>query len=174
MKEIFTTDRLRIRELNLHDTDFIIQLVNTPGWLKYIGDRNIKSEEQATRYLVEGPLTSYQENGFGLWLAELKENGQPIGMCGLLRRDYLDYPDIGFAFLPHFIGKGYAFEAAKEIISLGFTQFKLEKMCAITVPDNHLSIKLLEKIGMQYSHRIQAPVTHDELSVYCTHSYKSL
>jgi len=171
MNYLIETDRLQLRELTPSDTDFIIELVNTPGWIKYIGDRNIKTTEQALNYLETGPIKSYKENGFGLWLVALKESQQPIGMCGLLRRDYLHHPDIGFAFLPEFIGKGYAFEAATATIHLGLTQFNLEKICAITMPINDSSIKLLKKLGLTFSHRVYAPLTQEELMVYCTHSY---
>jgi len=171
MNYIVDHGRVRLRELTLDDTPFIIELVNTPGWLRYIGDRNIKTAEQARNYLEQGPIKSYKENGFGLWLVELKENQQPIGMCGLLRREYLDHPDIGFAFLPGFTGKGFAFEAAQATIAFGTTQLKPETICAITMPENHQSIKLLEKIGMSYSHRIRLPITQEELLVYCTRPY---
>lgn len=166
MNYILETERLRLRELTLDDAAFIVELVNSAGWIKYIGDRNIKSPEQAKAYLENGPLKSYQENGFGLWLVEIKDTQNPIGMCGLLCRDYLDNPDIGFAFLPEFIGKGFGFEAAAATLSLAKDQLKLLTLCAITMPTNHASIKLLEKIGLKFMESFSSPANQEELHLY--------
>ena len=106
------TDRLTIRQLTLADAPFIVELVNTPGWLRFIGERNIKTSEQAENYLKNGPMASYAQNGFGLYGVELKSEKTPIGMCGLIKRETLPDPDIGFAILPEFTGSGFAFEAA--------------------------------------------------------------
>src|SRR5215210_8708442 len=102
MNYILETDRLRLRQFTLQDTSFIIELLNSPGWLKFIGDRNVKSEPQARNYLENGPLKSYQEYGYGLSMVERKTDNQAIGMCGILKRQTLEHPDIGFAFLPRF------------------------------------------------------------------------
>lgn len=160
------TARLQLRELTPEDAPFIVELVNTLGWLKYIGDRNIKNTEQAIQYLENGPLKSYRENGFGLWLVEWKEKKKAIGMCGLLKRDYLDYPDIGFAFLPDYHGNGFAHEAAEACLAYAKKQLKLTMICAITLPGNQNSIKLLEKIGLKYIHPILMPVNNEELLLY--------
>lgn len=149
MDYVFETERLRLRELRFDDAAFIIELVNSPGWLKFIGDRNIKTMEQAKVYLETGPIKSYRENGFGLWLVETKEKEIPIGMCGLLRRDYLDDPDIGFAFLPEFIGRGFAAEAAVATLRFAKNELHIPALCAITLPTNIHSIRLLEKIGLR-------------------------
>ncbi len=162
------SDRLQIRELTYEDAAFIVALVNTPGWIKYIGDRNIKTIEQAIDYLDNGPLKSYWENGFGLWLVEVKEKSKPIGMCGFLKRDYLDHPDIGFAFLPEYHGKGYAHESAQLCLSYAKNQLKLNIICAITLPGNQHSIKLLEKIGLKYIQPFHMPVNNEELFLYRT------
>ena len=150
------------------DTEFIIQLLNSPGWLKFIGDRNVKTEDDAKAYLENGPLTSYRENGFGLYLVERKEDHQPIGMCGILRRSTLENPDIGFAFLPEFNSKGYAFEIASETLTFARKKLKLPTVYAITVPNNERSIKLLEKIGLQFVKTIQLPGGSEELQLYST------
>src|SRR5688572_4300133 len=110
MAYVLETARLRLREFTLEDTPFIIALLNSPGWLQFIGDRNVRTPEQARGYLEHGPFKSYRENGYGLCLVEQKESGNPVGMCGVLKRDTLDSPDIGFAFLPGFQGQGYALE----------------------------------------------------------------
>ena len=156
MKYILETENLKLRELTPEDAPFIVKLVNTEGWLKYIGDRNIKTDEQAIAYLENGPLKSYREHGFGLWLVETKDH-LPIGMCGLLKRDHLENPDIGFAFLPEFMGRGFAHEIATATLAFAKDVLKLKTICAITVPHNNSSIKLLEKIGMKFSNRFYFP-----------------
>lgn len=149
IKYILETERLRLREFNTGDTAFIIRLVNSPGWLTFIGDRNIRTDEQAKYYLENGPIKSYHENGFGLSLVETKDDKTAIGMCGILRRDTLDHPDIGFAFLPEFIGKGYANEIAKATLNYAINELNIPKILAITKVNNKQSIKLLERIGLK-------------------------
>jgi RimJ/RimL family protein N-acetyltransferase len=150
MKHILETNRLVIRQLTFEDTNFVIELLNSPGWLKFIGDRHVKTEEDAKNYLLNGPMKSYQEHGFGLSLVELKSDKMPIGMCGLLKRDFLGNPDIGYAFLPAFTGQGYAFEAANATIIYAKEKLNLPHVMAIVNPDNQLSIRVLEKIGMTF------------------------
>lgn len=154
---ILETDRLTLRQLTIHDTDFIINLLNSPGWLEFIGDRNVTSQEQAKDYLLNGPIKSYYENGFGLSLVELKYDKTNIGICGLLKREYLEHPDIGFAFLPEFIGKGYAFEIAKATLDYAKATLKMACVMAITLPANKSSISLLERIGLSFVKNISAP-----------------
>ena len=144
---ILETERLRLRQFTLDDTKFIIELLNSPGWIEYIGDRNVKTEQQAIDYLKAGPLKSYAENDYGLSLVETKD-GQPAGMCGILKRDYLENPDIGFAFLEKFTGKGYAYEIVNATVLHAINNWKIPKISAITLPKNERSIKLLQKIGL--------------------------
>lgn len=146
---ILETERLRLRRFTLDDTKFIIELVNSPEWIEFIGARNIKTEEQAIHYLQNGPMKSYVQNGFGLSMVETKD-GMSIGMCGIIKRDSLENPDIGFAFLREFTGKGYAYEIANATLSFAINDLKIPKVSAITVPHNKRSIKLLEKIGMKF------------------------
>lgn len=167
MKSILETERLILRQFNLTDAKFIVELVNTPGWLEFIGDRNIKTEEAAIHYLQSGPIKSYRANGFGLSMVETKD-GTPIGMCGILRRDTLENPDIGFAFLPEFMGRGYASEIATAILNYAKSHLNLETVLAITVPTNLKSIKLLEKIGLKYKQTIYSPEKNDELMLFST------
>lgn len=164
--EVIETARLLLRPFILEDSDFILKLLNTKGWIKYIGDRNVKTTEQARQYLENGPLRSYQTNGFGLNLVQLKTNNKPIGMCGLIKRGYLDHPDIGFAFLPDYTGQGYAYEIAKRTVQYALTQLEKEKILAITLPENSSSIKLLEKIGFRYQKNFVDNDTNEELSLY--------
>lgn len=163
---IVETERLFLREFTLGDSAFIVELLNSEGWLKYIGDRNVRTTQAAEEYLRTGLLKSYQTNGFGLSMVVLKEQKIPIGMCGLIRRDYLDHPDIGFAFLPQYSGKGYAFEIASKTVEYGFKQHNLAKILAITLPTNRSSIALLEKIGLIFERTITDTASGEELLLY--------
>jgi RimJ/RimL family protein N-acetyltransferase len=163
---ILETERLRLREFTPEDASFIIELVNSPGWLKYIGDRNIKTTDQARAYLENGPIKSYHDNGFGLWMVENKVINTPIGMCGILKRETLEHLDLGFAFLPEYMGKGYAFEAATATLTFAKEKLNVQTLCAITVPDNQNSIKLLQKVGMRFNNRICFPNNPEELLMY--------
>lgn len=166
MKTIRETERLLLREFNLMDAAFIIELVNSPGWLAYIGDRNIKTIEQAAAYLMNGPIKSYAQNGFGLYMVELKADSMPIGMCGILKRETLENPDIGFAFLPACTGQGYAFESAAATMVFAKEVLRLPFICAITVPENKASIKLLEKIGLKLVKPVQYKGSDETLILY--------
>lgn len=147
MKYILETERLRLRELTLNDTAFIVELMNSAGWLHFIGDRNVKTDEQAISYLQNGPMKSYEQNGFGLYLVEKKDGNTAIGMCGILKRIGLDTPDIGFALLPGFNGRGYAYEIAKATLEYAKDTLKISQIAAIVVYDNERSIHLLQKLG---------------------------
>jgi len=148
LKYILETKRLRLREFTLDDSNFIIELLNSPEWIEYIGDKNVRTETQAIEYLQNGPLKSYAKNGYGLSLVETKD-GLSIGMCGIIKRDSLENPDIGFAFLKEFTGKGYAYEIASATLAYAINDLKMPKVSAITIPYNERSIQLLEKIGMK-------------------------
>jgi RimJ/RimL family protein N-acetyltransferase len=163
---IIETERLFLKPFSPSDSSFIVELMNTEGWIKYIGDRNIKTISQAEEYLESGPGKSYRENGFGLSLVELKAEGTPIGMCGLIKRDYLDHLDIGFAFLPAYTGQGYAYEVAHKTIEHGFKQLRQKKILAITIPSNASSIKVLEKLGFIYDKTIVSKDTSEELFLF--------
>ncbi len=170
MEWILQTERLRLRRFTLQDTAFIITLVNTPGWLQFIGDRNIKTDQQAQAYLENGPLKSYRENGFGLSMVERKDS-TPVGMCGILKRGDLEIPDIGFAFLPAFIGKGYAVEIAAATLQHAHTVLEIKNISAITVPANERSISLLEKLGFIFDKTFKFTGSEEELRLY-THTLK--
>jgi RimJ/RimL family protein N-acetyltransferase len=150
----------------LSDADFIINLVNSPGWLKFIGDRNIHNTDQAINYLENGPLKSYKENEYGLCIVETKEAQISIGLCGLIKRDYLNYPDIGFAYLPEFMGLGYAYEMAKAIVEYSNSILSIETIQAIVKEQNQRSIHLLEKIGMNFVKTLVPPNEETELLLY--------
>lgn len=152
---ILETKRLRLRELTLNDAEFIYKLVNDPSWLEHIGDKQVRNLNDAKNYITSGPQAMYQKHGFGLYLTELKENNTPIGLCGLIKRDTLNDVDIGYAFMPEFWGQGYAYEAISTTLEYGKDKFKLNRIVAIVSPQNHPSIKLLEKIGMIQEDRIK-------------------
>jgi RimJ/RimL family protein N-acetyltransferase len=143
-----------------------MELLNTDGWIKYIGDRNVKTVGDASKYLENGPLKSYHENIFGLRLVQLKSDHKPIGMCGLIKRDYLAHADIGFAFLPNYMGHGYAYEISAAVIHYAFTELQKEKILAITLPGNVSSIKLLEKIGFTYRNNFRTTDSNEDLALY--------
>lgn len=166
MTYILETERLLLRQLTTEDAPFIIDLVNSPGWLKYIGNRHVRTVAQAEDYLINGPLTSYKVNGFGLYLVEQKADQSPIGLCGLLKRDTLDHPDIGFAFLPAFTGKGYAVETVRALMEFAKNTLKLPIIYAIVLPTNQASLKLLKKIGLTCIKTITAPDTGEELMLF--------
>ena len=152
---ILKTKRLVIRKFNLDDAAFIIQLMNSPGWLQFIGDRNMKTVDDAKNYLISGPLKSYEENGFGLWLVELISSKTPIGMCGLLKRETLEDIDIGYALLPEYVGQGYAFEMAEATLLYAKNQLNIKKVVAITDENNVNSIALLHKLGLRFDRKIE-------------------
>ena len=166
MDMILETERLRLRQFTLADAAFIVALVNTPGWIKYIGDRNIKTNADAETYLTNGPMASYRTLGFGLWLVERKDTAESIGMCGILKRDTLEHPDLGFAFLPAFEGQGFAHEAASATLRYASGVLGLQTIAAITLPENTGSIKLLEKLGMVFCRPISFPGSAQILSLY--------
>lgn len=144
------TPRLLLRRLEFTDAAFIARLLNEPSFLENIGDRGVRTEEDAPRYLLQGPMAMYAKYGFGLWHVSLKEGGTPIGMCGLLKRDTLPDADIGYAYFPAHWGKGYALEAAEATVRHGADKFGLRRLIAVVSQDNLGSIRVLEKIGMQF------------------------
>jgi RimJ/RimL family protein N-acetyltransferase len=152
---VLETDRLVLRRLTLDDAEFIFRLVNDPSWLRFIGDKNVRNLDDARRYLQEGPLDMYERYGFGLYRVEERDSGSPVGTCGLLKRDTLPDADVGYALLPEFRGKGYAFEAASAVLDHGNRVFGLQRILAIVSPDNAGSIRVLEKAGMKFERDLE-------------------
>jgi RimJ/RimL family protein N-acetyltransferase len=159
------TERLRLRRISTADAAFILELLNDPSFIRNVGDRGIRTVEEACEYILSGPVASYERLGFGLYLVELKERSVGIGICGLLRRDSQPDVEIGFAFLPGFRGRGYAFEAASAVMKLGM-QLRLERIVAVTAPDNHDSIKVLQKLGFKFERMIRLPDRADQSRLY--------
>ena len=149
------TGRLLLRELTVRDAAFILRLLNDPSFLRFIGDKGARTLEDARRYITEGPGASYRRNGFGLYLVQLRETGERLGMCGLVKRDGLPDVDIGFAFLPRYWSNGYASESGAAVLRLARTRFRIPRVVAITAPDNQGSMRVLCKIGLQFERTIQ-------------------
>ena len=160
------TERLLVREFDTNDAEFILELLNQPSFIQFIGDKGVRSVDDAMNYITTGPIESYQRHGFGLYLVELKDRKVPIGMCGVLKRESLPDPDLGFAFLPEYWGKGYAFEAASAALDQARDFFKLARILAITNPDNDASIKLLATLGFQFERVMKLSTDSDEVKLF--------
>ncbi len=160
------TGRLILRPLTAEDAEFILELVNDPSFIQNIGDRNVRTLDDAKRYITNGPLASYAKNGFGLYLVELRETGEPIGMCGLIRRSMLNDVDIGYAYLPRYWSKGYAIEAALAMKEYARDVIRLKGLVAVVDPQNTASIRLLEKLGMTFERMVKLSEDDIELKLF--------
>jgi RimJ/RimL family protein N-acetyltransferase len=160
------TGRLLLRPLTEDDDAFIVALLNDPSFLRFIGDRGVRTPEDARTYIRRGPVASYVRHGFGLLLVALRDTGTPIGICGLLKRDTLEDVDVGFAFLPEYCGKGYGFESASAVLADGRASFGLRRIVAITDPENVASIRLLEKLGLPFERMITMPAEQKTLRLH--------
>lgn len=160
------TERLTIREFSVDDAPFVLQLLNEPSFLRFIGDKGVRNLDDARQYILNGPVASYERNGFGLYLVELIDTHTPIGMCGLIKRESLADVDIGFAFLPAFWNKGYALESAWSVFSYGKNVLKLPRIVAITNKDNESSAKLLEKLGLRFDRLIDLNGDRNEVKLF--------
>ncbi len=167
---IATTARLSLDWLTPDDADFIIKLVNDPHWLAFIGDKAVRTRADALTYLRTGPLDMYDRLGYGLYRVSLRARDpyvdEPIGLCGLVRRDGLDGPDLGFAFLPAGRGRGYALESAQAVVNHGFSTLALPRILAITLAHNQRSCKLLERLGMTMQGAVRVPAHGPDKLLY--------
>ena len=166
MDLIATTERLRIVKFTTEDAPFILELVNTPAWLQYIGDREIHTLEDAAAYILNGPIKSYRKLGFGAYCLEEIATGKKIGSCGLYKREGLTHPDLGFALLPEFEAKGYAFEASRKLLQIAAGDFGIETLTAITSKGNERSVQLLKKLGFEWTRFIKLPNDQEELNLF--------
>ncbi len=166
MAGTLSTERLELRELSERDAPFILALLNTPGFLQHIGDRGVRSLEGARRYIQDGPAASYAAHGFGLYRVAPKGGGLPLGICGLLKRTALDHPDLGFAFLPEHWNRGYAIESALAVMGYAREALGLGRILGITNPDNHASIRVLEKAGFRFEKLMLLPGEDLEVKLY--------
>ncbi|MDN3019083.1 GNAT family N-acetyltransferase [Paenibacillus sp. BSR1-1] len=164
--KVMETDRLILRWLTPDDDAFILELLNEPSWIRFIGDKGVRTLEDARNYILTGPMDMYTRQGFGLYLTELKDGGIPIGICGLIKRDSLENVDIGFAFLSRFQSKGYGYEAASATLEYGIEKLGFNRIVAITSKDNDHSSNLLEKIGMKFEKLVILPPDTEELKLF--------
>jgi RimJ/RimL family protein N-acetyltransferase len=164
--QVLETERLIVRHLSDDDAEFMLELLNDPAFIQNIGDRKIRSLDGARAYIQNGPVASYAKHGFGLYLVQLKETGESMGICGLIRRDQLDDVDIGYAFLPKFWSKGYAIESARAIKQYAHDVIGVKRMVAITDPNNEASIHVLEKLGMKFEKIVQLAADDIELKLF--------
>ncbi len=151
---VIRTDRLAMRQLDSDDADFIVELLNEPGFLRYIGDKGVRTSADACDYIAKGPGESYLRNGYGLYAVCLHD-GTRTGICGLVKREGLDDPDVGFAFLSRYGSRGYAAESAAAVLRYGSAVLKLPRIVAITSPDNAASMAVLKKIGLRFERMIR-------------------
>lgn len=165
-RTVLTTSRLRLREMTEADAAFMVELLNDEAFLRYIGDRGVRSEDEARAYLREGAIASYRKHGYGMYIAERRSDGRAIGVCGLVRRDGLDAPDIGFAMLPAWRGEGYAGEGAQAVLDHALGPLALSRIVAIATPDNRASLALLEGLGMQPAGHVRLPGSEEDLRLY--------
>jgi [ribosomal protein S5]-alanine N-acetyltransferase len=163
---LLETERLLLRQLITEDATFMFELLNDPSFIRNIGDRNIRTIDDACAYIVNGPVKSYEKNGFGLYLVILKETNESIGICGLIRRESLEDVDIGYALLPKFWSKGYAVEAAQATKAYAKDVVGLKRLVAIVDPVNVGSIRVLEKIGLRYENMVQLSADDIELKLF--------
>lgn len=162
---ILHTDRLRLRPMVDDDASFLVALLNEPAFLRHIGDKGVRTVEDARRYMEE-PQRSYQANGYGMAVVELRESESPVGICGLIRRDWLPAADLGFAFLPEYSGRGYALEAAQATLDFARDQLGMDSVLAIVSPANAASLRLLGKLGFSDSGRTQPPGEGQPILLY--------
>lgn len=160
------TERLILRHLTSEDAGFMLDLLNQPSFHRFIGDRGVRTIEQARQYLVRGPISSYERHGYGLYLVELRRSSAAIGICGLVRRDTLEHADLGFALLPEYWSRGLAYEAAVAVLTLARDELEIDRLLAITSLDNERSIELLGKLGFELEGKVQLPGDAAEVNLF--------
>jgi RimJ/RimL family protein N-acetyltransferase len=163
---VLETERLVLREFHLDDAEFVLQLLNESAFLRFIGDKGVKTLADARDYLLKGPIESYRRFGFGLYLASLREDGTPIGMCGLVKRAGLADVDVGFALRSRYWSRGYAVEAAAALLDYGKRTLNLGRIVAIANSDNHASIAVLEKIGLKFERMVRLSTDAVEVKLF--------
>ena len=157
-----------LRQLTPDDAAFMVELLNDPSFLRNIGDRGVRTVDDARTYIRTGPMESYERFGFGLYLMELKDTREPIGICGLLKRESLQDVDVGFALLPRFWSKRYAVEAVAAVLAYGRNTLGLKRIVAITSPDNVASINLLSKFGFRFEGMTRLSESSPEIKLFAS------
>jgi RimJ/RimL family protein N-acetyltransferase len=162
---VLETPRLRLRRMTAEDAAFMLALLNEPSFIRNIGDRGVRTIEDARGYLAKGALASYEKFGFGLYAVESKEGGAPMGICGLVKRDILEIADLGYAFLPAYWSRGYAIESAAGVVEHA-AALGMKRLAAVVNPDNDGSIRLLEKLGFAYERMIRMAEGEPEIKLF--------
>ncbi len=162
----YETERLYLKLFDESDADFLIELYNTPKFIQYVGDRNLKTIEQGRQYIIERFYPQIEKLAFGNYVIILKESGHKIGGVGIFEREGLDVMDIGFSFLPEYEGKGFGFEAANKLLNIAKHDFGVSKVSAITIKENLASQRLIEKLGLQFQKLIRLPNDPEDLLYY--------
>lgn len=162
------TDRLTLRPFEDADAPFIVRLLNEPGFLRYIGDRGVRTEQDARGYISRVAEESYRQHGFGLLLVQRKPDGAPIGMCGVMQKPWLDSPDLAYAFLAEAAGHGYATEAARAVLAHARADLRLGRIDAVVTADNAASIRVLERLGFTARGVVVDPGSQDALQLYAS------
>ena len=165
---VLETERLNLRQLTTGDAAFILELLNDPSFLTNIGDRGVRTLEDAAQYILRGPVDSYERHGFGFWLVELKDARAPIGICGLVKRDVLPGADIGYAFLPRYRSQGYAYESASAVMRYAHGVLGLKRLLAIVNMDNAASIRVLEKLGLKFERTVRLSAGEPEIGLFAS------
>ncbi len=163
---VLETERLILRRFTVEDAPFLLALLNDPAWIEFIGDRGVRTVDDARANILNVHLATYERLGFGFYLTARKSDGGPIGICGLIKREGLDDVDIGFALLSDFRAGGYAFEAARAVMAYGKNELKLTRIVGITSHNNVSSIKLLEKLGLKYERMVALPKIEGEVMLF--------
>ena len=163
---VIETERLNLREVTERDAAFVLELLNDPDFVRNVADRGVRTLEEARRYIAERFVASYRRDGFGFWLVEPKGSTVPAGICGLVRRDTLPEVDVGYAFLPPFRSKGYASESAAAVLAYARDVVGLKRLLAITSPDNTVSMRVLEKLGMRFERIVSLAPGEPEVRLF--------
>ena len=157
MTRILSSARLQLREIEDSDAAFLLQLLNTRDFINNIGDRGVRTLDESRHYIESNIRASYRQHGMGLWVVEDRNSLAVLGLCGLLKRDTLQHPDVGYAFLPKFWSQGYAIEAASAVMIYGKETLGIKRIVAITAPDNDASIRVLNKLGLTFAKMVKLP-----------------
>lgn len=165
---VIETERLNLREVTEADALFVLELLNDPDFIRNVADRGVRTLEEARRYVAEKFLESYRRDGFGFWLVEPKETRTPAGVCGLIKRDALPGVDVGYAFLPPFRSKGYASESALAVMSYAREALGLRRLYAVVNPENAVSVRVLEKLGMRFERMVRLSEDEPEIKLFAT------
>ena len=163
---VIEAERLSLREMSEADAAFVLEVLNDPDFIRYVADRGVRTIEDAARYIDERFTESYRQNGFGLWLVEAKDEGVPVGICGLVKRASLPGVDIGYAFLPPFRSRGYAFEAASGALRYARDVLGLPRLHAVVNPDNAVSIRVLEKLGLKFERTVRLLGEESDINLF--------